>query len=155
MMPTLFVSHGAPTLLTDDCPARDFLRTVGESMPRPSAIVCVSAHWESAEPRVTGVPFPDTIHDFYGFPPRLYDMRYPAPGNLRLAERVAGHLADAGLTVHVDGRRGLDHGAWVPLALMYPAADIPVIQLSVQSRADPEHHLAVGAALAAVRADDA
>lgn len=154
MIPALFVSHGAPTLLSDDCPAREFLQSAADTIPRPRGILCVSAHWDTAEPQVTGVPFPDTIHDFYGFPSHLYDVRYSAPGSLSLAEQVIGLLGEASFSAKMDGRRGLDHGAWVPLALMYPAADIPVVQLSVQSRAGPEHHLALGSALASLRGDD-
>ena len=154
MMPSLFISHGSPTLVLDDVSARDFLRGLGAQLPRPRAIVMVSAHWETAVPMVNAVAQNDTIHDFSGFPDALYRLSYPAPGSAELAERVVDVLAAAGLACHVDASRGLDHGAWVPLMLMYPAHDIPVIQLSVQSRLGPGHHVQMGRALAALRKDN-
>src|SRR5262245_52468490 len=138
-LPTLYVTHGAPTLIIDDCPARDFLAGFGKTLPRPQAILCVSAHWETERAAVSGAPRPETIHDFFGFPPALYQHRYPAPGAPALAGRVAGLLQAAGISCAVDPQRGLDHGAWVPLKLMYPAADIPAFQLAVQSPLGPEH----------------
>lgn len=151
MLPTLFLSHGAPTLVLDHVPARDFLVRLGDSMPRPDAILMVSAHWETEIPAVTAVAVNETIHDFSGFPPPLYDLRYPAPGSAALAGRVVDLLAGAGLPSRSDSRRGLDHGAWVPLLLAYPAHDIPVVQLSVQPRLGPGHHLQLGRALAPLR----
>lgn len=144
----LFVSHGAPLLPLQDTPARHFLAGLGAQLPRPRAILVVSAHWETERPTVNAVAVNETIHDFYGFPAALYAMRYPAPGSAALAERVAGLLTEAGLEPEIDHARGLDHGAWVPLILVYPDADIPVIQLSVQTRLGPEHHLKLGRALA-------
>lgn len=143
----LFVSHGAPTLVIEDCPTRDFLRQLGQDIGRPKGIVCISAHWTTAEPRVTMHPQPSTIHDFYGFPEELYSLSYPAPGDPVLAKRVLSLLHGQGVSAEKDLSRGLDHGAWVPLMLMYPEADIPVIQLSVQPHLGPEHHLAIGKAL--------
>jgi 4,5-DOPA dioxygenase extradiol len=151
MLPAVFVSHGAPTLPFDDSPARDFLRGLGRSLPRPKSILMVSAHWETAEPTLTAAPHPATIHDFRGFPQPLYDLRYDAPGDPDMAARIADDLDRAGFPAVLDGRRGRDHGAWVPLLLMYPDADIPVVQLSIQPRRGPAHHLALGRALAAVR----
>jgi 4,5-DOPA dioxygenase extradiol len=150
-MPSLFLSHGAPTLPLTDTPARAFLKQLAGSLERPNAILVVSAHWETAQPTVNAVDWNETIHDFYGFPRPLYDMRYPAPGAPQLAARVAERLAEAGRACAIDRRRGLDHGAWVPLLLMYPQADIPVLQLSVQPALGPAHHLRVGRALAALR----
>jgi 4,5-DOPA dioxygenase extradiol len=152
-IPSLFLSHGAPTLPLTDTPARDFLGQLGRVLERPRAILVVSAHWETARPAVNAVEWNDTIHDFYGFPRPLYDMRYPAPGAPQLASRVAEALRKAGLGCDIDRERGLDHGAWVPLSLIYPAADIPVLQLSVQPQLGPEHHLRVGRALAPLRDD--
>lgn len=149
MLPALFVSHGAPSLPFDDVPARDFLRGLGQSLGRPRAIVVMSAHWETASPAVNAVAVNDTIHDFGGFPRQLYELRYPAPGDAALAEQVAGLTGSA-----VDAARGLDHGAWVPLMLMYPDADIPVVQLSVQPRRDAAHHMALGRALTGLREDN-
>lgn len=150
-LPALFVSHGPPTLPLEDLPARHFLAGLGDSLPRPTAILSVSAHWETDALMVTTRARQTTIHDFYGFPDTLYAMRYDAPGAPDLAEDVMARLQAAGFTASGDADRGLDHGAWTPLSLIYPAADIPVIQLSIQTAADPAHHLAVGAALAPLR----
>ena len=151
VLPTLFVSHGAPTLVMDPVPTRDFLRTLGQTLPRPKAILCVSAHWDTTAPRLGSGPRPQTMHDFYGFPDELYDLTYPAPGDPGLAERAAKLLLDAQIPAALDEQRGLDHGAWVPLSLMHPLADIPVVQLCIQSHLPPEHHLELGHALAPLR----
>ncbi len=151
--PAIFVSHGAPTLPLEDGPARRFLEGWGATLGRPSAIVVASAHWTTAAPAVSAAPAPETIHDFYGFPEALYRLRYAAPGAPALAREVARRLDAAGLGASVDPERGLDHGAWVPLLLMYPAADIPVVSIAVQPRRDPAHHVALGAALAPLAAE--
>lgn len=148
--PALFVSHGPPTIVTDDSPARHFLAALGAELGRPEAVLAVSAHWESAAPTVSTAPRPATIHDFYGFPPALYEMVYPAPGAPEVAERAAALLEAAGLAAGRDPARGLDHGAWTPLALLYPEADVPVAQLSIQTPRGPGHHHRVGAALRAL-----
>ncbi|MDE2195642.1 MAG: dioxygenase [Gammaproteobacteria bacterium] len=148
-LPTLFVSHGSPMLALDASnPAHGFLKSLGASLPRPEAILVVSAHWETATPRITGAEHPDTIHDFYGFPEPLYELRYPASGNHALAKQAAMLLNPA---ASVDPIRGLDHGAWVPLLLMFPQVDIPVLQLSLQTPLGPAHHLKLGEALAPLR----
>lgn len=152
-MPSLFLSHGAPTLPVTETPARAFLSRLGSELDRPDAILVVSAHWETAAPTLNAVEWNDTIHDFYGFPRPLYDMRYPAPGAPALAARIATLLHDGGLACDIDLQRGLDHGAWVPLSLIYPAADIPVLQLSVQPNLGPAHHLHIGRTLAPLRND--
>ncbi len=144
----LFVSHGSPTLLFDDVPARDFLMALGGSMPPPKAILVASAHWETPAPAVNAVAVNETIHDFSGFPDRLYQQQYPAPGDPALAQRVARLLEAAGLPATIDTARGLDHGAWVPLKLMYPDHAIPVLQVSLQTHLGPAHHLKMGQALA-------
>jgi 4,5-DOPA dioxygenase extradiol len=151
MLPSLFLSHGAPTLPLDDCPARDFLKSLGGSLPRPRAILVISAHWETQAPAVNRVAINDTIHDFSGFPEALYRMRYPVAGSCALAERTGELLNAAGFVSGADDARGLDHGAWVPLMLIYPNADIPVVQLSIQTALGPEHHFKLGRALAALR----
>ena len=153
ILPSLFLSHGAPTLPLTDAPARNFLVELGRSLPRPKAILVISAHWETAQPAVNAVVSNETIHDFYGFPRALYELRYPAPGDPELAGQVAQLLQDRGLDCTIDRSRGLDHGAWVPLLLMYPEADIPVLQLSVQPELGPEHHLAMGRALQGLRGE--
>jgi 4,5-DOPA dioxygenase extradiol len=145
-LPSLFVSHGAPTLPLDDVPARDFLRDLGRRIGRPSAIVVASAHWDTEAPQTNAVAANATIHDFHGFPAPLYQLRYDAAGDARLAGEIAAMTGG-----QVDTARGLDHGAWVPLMLMYPEADIPVIQLSVQSHHDAAHHIALGRTLAGLR----
>jgi len=149
-IPSLFVSHGAPTLYIEPQPTRTFLGELGQTLPRPKAILCLSAHWTTEKPMVSLSPNPSTIHDFYGFPEELYDVRYPAPGDPELAGRVLELLAQANIPAAGDKTRGLDHGAWVPLGLMYPQADVPVVQLSVQPGMPAERHLAVGRALAAL-----
>jgi 4,5-DOPA dioxygenase extradiol len=153
MLPSLFVSHGAPTFPLTDAPARAFLEGLADRLPqRPRAILVVSAHWETAAPSLTAGAVNATIHDFHGFPRELYDIRYPAPGSTWLVDRAAALIEAAGGTAMRDAVRGLDHGAWVPLSLVYPQADIPVVQLSVQTRLGPEHHLRLGRLLAPLRA---
>jgi 4,5-DOPA dioxygenase extradiol len=134
-----------------DSPARHFLAGLGGLIPRPRAILAVSAHWETSQPCVSTTPNNTTIHDFFGFPAELYALHYDAPGAPELAAEVAALLIDAGINCQTDSSRGLDHGAWVPLLLGYPEADIPVMQLSVQTHAGTWHHLALGAALASLR----
>lgn len=153
MLPTLFLSHGAPTLPLMDTPATSFLRGLAGTLERPKAILVASAHWETARPEVNAVAVNDTIHDFHGFPRPLYQLTYPAPGDAALAARVLALLSAAGLPGTSDPARGLDHGAWVPLLLAYPGHDIPVLQLSIQTHLGPEHHVRLGAALAALRAE--
>lgn len=150
-LPALFISHGAPTLVIEDHPARHFLAGLAATLPRPRAILVVSAHWETAVPAVTVSMAPQTVHDFGGFPQELYGLRYPAPGDPALAGRVMELLGQSGLQAVADYRRGLDHGAWVPLMLAWPAADAPVVQLSLQTARGPGHHLALGAALSGLR----
>lgn len=154
MLPTLFISHGSPMMPLRDQPARDFLIGLGGQLPRPKAILVASAHWGSERPEITAVPINTTIHDFFGFPPALYELTYPAPGDAPLAAEIAATLSLQGLETTTDTARGLDHGAWVPLLLMYPAHDIPVMQLSLQAYHGPEHHFGLGKALAALRQQD-
>ncbi|HEY1936009.1 MAG TPA: class III extradiol ring-cleavage dioxygenase [Acetobacteraceae bacterium] len=154
MLPALFLSHGSPMLALQPSPARDFLAQLGQTLERPSAILIASAHWESERPELNAVAVNDTIHDFYGFPPALHAMAYPAPGAPHLAEHAAELLRAARLPAEIDRERGLDHGAWVPLTLMYPAHDIPVVQLSLQSYLGPQHHLLLGEAIAALRQEN-
>ena len=151
MLPTLFLSHGAPDLAVTESPARNFLKKLGAAFPKPKAILVISAHWETAEPTVNAVEVNATIYDFKGFPAELYTLQYPAPGSLALAQGTAELLRQAGFPARIDTRRGLDHGAWVPLIVAYPAADLPVVQLSVQTHLGPAHHLALGRALMPLR----
>lgn len=151
-LPTIFVSHGSPMLALQDSPARRFLQGLGQSLPRPKAIVVVSAHWETAgAPAVSLAGQPETIHDFGGFPQALFDLRYPAPGAPEVAEHAASLFEAAGIPVGRSARRGLDHGAWVPLSLMYPDADVPVTQISLVRGASPAMHEQLGQTLAQLR----
>jgi 4,5-DOPA dioxygenase extradiol len=151
VFPAVFVSHGAPTLALEQHSTVEFLKRLGGELGRPESILCVSAHWNTEVPAVSGVERPETIHDFGGFSDELYQMRYPAPGAPHLAGRVRELLGEAGLACTVSPTRGLDHGAWVPLKLIYPEANVPVTQLSVQPLLGPEHHFQMGRALAPLR----
>jgi 4,5-DOPA dioxygenase extradiol len=122
-------------------------KALAKRLPRPRAILIASAHWETNLPMLTGSDKPETVHDFYNFPEPLYRLRYPAPGAPELAKRAQSLLKDAGFTAAIDGCRGLDHGAWSPLLYMYPDADIPVVQISVQPELGPRHHVALGTSL--------
>ncbi|XP_073270325.1 4,5-DOPA dioxygenase extradiol-like [Primulina huaijiensis] len=155
-METFYISHGSPTLSIDDSlPARGFLKSFQKKVfpVKPKAILIISGHWETADPAVNAVEGPsETIYDFYNFPKKMYQLKYPAPGAPKLASRVKELLSASGFKrVHVDKKRGLDHGAWVPLMLMYPEADIPVCQLSVQTEKDASHHFNMGKALAPLK----
>ena len=158
MQPAVFVSHGAPTLPLEPSPARDFLTRLGQDLARrhgrPDAILCVSAHWETARPAASVAVRPETIHDFYGFPEALYRMSYPAPGAPAAAKRAAELIEAAGAPCALDPGQGLDHGAWVPLKLMWPAANIPVAQLAIQHALGPAHHFTLGRAIAGLRAEN-
>ncbi len=132
-MPSLFVSHGAPTLALADSATGRFLDALGASLSRPLAIVVASAHFEARSIRVSTAAEPGTIHDFGGFPAPLYQLRYPAPGDPALANRIVARLNEAGLAASADPQRGLDHGMWVPLLRMFPRAEVPVVGISVDS----------------------
>jgi len=151
VLPAVFVSHGAPTLALEQNKTVEFLKRLGGELGSPKAILCVSAHWNTEVPAVSCAEKPETIHDFGGFSEELYRMRYPAPGAPKLAGRVRELLGEAGIPCTVSPARGLDHGAWVPLQLIYPDADVPVTQLSVQPLLGTGHHLRLGRALAPLR----
>jgi 4,5-DOPA dioxygenase extradiol len=126
---------------------------LGQTLPRPRAILMVSAHWETSVPMLSGNPKPETIHDFGGFPPELYRLAYPARGSPEVATRCVALLKAAGIAAGVDGCRGLDHGAWVPMRWMYPDADIPIVQLAVQPLSGTTHHVQLGRALSPLPAE--
>jgi len=152
-LPTLFLSHGSPMHAVEPGAAGRAWEALGITLPRPRAVLMVSAHWETTVPMLTGNPKPQTIHDFGGFPKELYTITYAAPGAPALATEAVALLKAAGITAGVDGCRGLDHGAWVPLRWMYPQHDVPVIQLSVQPELGTARHIALGRALAPLAAD--
>ena len=147
-LPTVFLSHGSPMHAIAPGAVREAWQSLAADLPRPKALLMVSAHWETHLPMLTGHARPETIHDFYGFPRPLYQVQYPAPGAPEVAERALALLKQAGFTAAIDGCRGLDHGAWSPLLHMYPDASIPTLQVSVQTELGPRHHLQLGAALA-------
>jgi 4,5-DOPA dioxygenase extradiol len=152
VLPSIFVSHGAPTLAIEQNETVEFLRRLGAELGgRPHAILCVSAHWTTQVPTASGARQPETIHDFGGFPAAMYQLHYPAPGAPHVAARAVELLKEAGIESQISPRRGLDHGAWVPLLLIYPEADIPLTQLSVQPHSGPAAHFRVGRALAPLR----
>lgn len=144
----LFVPHGAPTFALRPGAAGAAMSTLARSLALPRAIIIVSAHWDTAEPTVGFADRPDTVHDFWGFPEALYAIRYPATGCREAAEEVVTALKHAGLPANRDEARGLDHGAWIPLRLMFPDAEVPVIPLSLQSRGGPQAAYQLGQALA-------
>ena len=146
-LPAVFISHGSPMHALEAGASGRAWAELGRRLPRPRALLIASAHWEAGQPILSGVEHPDTIHDFYGFPQPLYEIRYPAPGAPELARRALQLLAAAGLEASIDPQRGLDHGAWAPLLYAYPDASVPVVQVSVQTALGPRHHLALGAAL--------
>ncbi len=162
LQPTLFIPHGAgPCFFMEWNPPHTwdrtaaFLRGIEATLPhRPRAILMISAHWLQPVFTVTSGLQPDLIFDYHGFPPHTYELRYSAPGSPALAQRVAELLDAAGIDSAQDAHRGFDHGMFIPLLLMFPAADIPVVQLSLRDNLDPRTHIDVGRALAPLRAEE-
>lgn len=150
-MPALFVAHGSPLNAIEDNAFSRAWSDLGERIPAPRAIVCVSAHWETRDVYVSAARAPGTIHDFYGFPRALYEVQYPAPGAPELASRIVRLVQ--GAQVRLDHNRGLDHGSWSVLRLMYPRADVPVIQLSLDSGQPPAFHYQLARELAPLRTE--
>ncbi|MBP6596906.1 MAG: 4,5-DOPA dioxygenase extradiol [Arenimonas sp.] len=148
-MPAVFLGHGSPMNAIEDNAWRRSWQALGQRLPRPKAILCISAHWETQGVYVGSAEKPETIHDFHGFPRALFNVRYPAPGSPALAHRVAELIAQP--RVHLDSHRGLDHGAWGVLQPMYPDADIPVVQLSLSSLQPGAWHFDLARQLAPLR----
>lgn len=154
MFPSLYISHGSPMLALEPGASGPALARLAAQIPKPRAIVIVSAHWESHELLVSANPKPETWHDFGGFPRALFEVQYPAPGDPRLAAEVVELLNAADLPARIDTQRPFDHGVWVPLKLMYPQADIPIVQVSLPTRGGPALQTRVGHALASLRGQD-
>jgi len=148
-MPAVFFGHGSPMNTLERNAYTDTWRRLGESIPKPKAILCVSAHWYTEGTAVTAMEKPKTIHDFYGFPQALFDVQYPAPGDRQLASRVRELLAPT--TVGMDQSWGLDHGTWSVLKHAYPEANIPVVQLSIDGTQPYGFHYETGKRLAPLR----
>ncbi len=148
-MPAVFLGHGSPMNAIEDNAWRRSWQALGQRLPRPKAILCISAHWETQGVYVSSAEKPETIHDFHGFPRALFNVRYPAPGSPALAHRVAELISQP--RVHLDSHRGLDHGAWGVLQPMYPEADIPVVQLSLSSLQPGAWHFDLAQQLAPLR----
>ncbi|MEM6052308.1 4,5-DOPA dioxygenase extradiol [Erwinia sp. P7711] len=148
-MPALFLGHGSPMNVLEENVYTEAWRELGKTLPRPKAIIAVSAHWYTRGTAVTAMEKPRTIHDFGNFPQALFDTHYPAPGSPDLANAVAEALAPC--EVHLDREWGFDHGAWGVLIKMYPEADIPVVQLSIDGTKPPAYHFELGRKLAALR----
>ena len=148
-MPALFIGHGSPMKAIEQDAFSETLNLLGKNYPRPKAIVCISAHWLTAGTWVTHMPKPKTIHDFYGFPQELFNVQYNAPGEPQIAESIKATLKKPLVQLNEDW--GLDHGTWSVLKHMYPAADIPVIQLSIDMSEPPEYHFEMGKKLEFLR----
>lgn len=153
VMPAIFLGHGNPMNAIEDNRYHANWQRLGKALPRPRAIVCISAHWETRGVYMTGAAHPETIHDFYGFPADLFAVQYPAPGDPSLAASVVGLLKDIEPRAHRDAGRGFDHGMWSVLRVMYPEADIPTIQLSLDVTRSGSEHYEVGRQLASLRED--
>jgi len=154
MIPSFFIAHGAPSLALDNNDYTAFLNNLAADTPNPRAIVLFSAHWESREQQVSASPQYETIYDFSGFQPELYQIQYPASGDPAIATEIQALLQQNKIPASIDTDRGLDHGAWVVLHLMYPAADIPVIVLSVNRHLSNAEQYQIGKALSALREKD-
>jgi 4,5-DOPA dioxygenase extradiol len=151
LMPALFVGHGNPMNAIEETVYAAAWRGVAADIPRPKAILCISAHWETEGTFATAMPEPKTIHDFYGFPDALYQVEYPASGSPELAERVRQLVTSTAVRLDDAYTWGLDHGAWSVLRRMYPQADIPVVQLSLDRTRHPRYHYDLGAELLELR----
>lgn len=153
MQPVLFLSHGSPDLLLQQTPLRTFLEELGTRIKTnpPKAILVFSAHFEAKNWTIVSGKNPETLHDFYGFPDELYDMTYPAPGDPHLAEEIQKRLTENGISSILDEHRPWDHGVWSPLKLLFPEANIPIVQISLKKNFSEDEHFALGKALQDLR----
>ncbi|MCX5779874.1 MAG: class III extradiol ring-cleavage dioxygenase [Firmicutes bacterium] len=154
MLPSIFVGHGAPTIIWDENPFTDFLKRYGQTMIRPKGIIIFSAHWEAPMQSIGCAPQFEMIYDFYGFPQELYRVKYPAYGDASLAQKVLDLLAGQQIVGRLDPYRGIDHGAWTMLQLLYPQWDIPVVTMSVNPNLHPSEHYRIGASLGPLKEQD-
>lgn len=150
-LPAVFISHGAPTLAIEQSSTTSALARIGQNLPKPRAILIMSAHWQSSKLEISSNPQPKTWHDFSGFSPELYELQYPAAGHPTLAESLAQQLTARGITCSVNPVRASDHGVWAPLRHLYPEADIPIVQLSLPRHYDSVACYQLGAQLARLR----
>lgn len=150
-LPALFISHGAPTLAIEQSATTSALARIGQNLPKPRAIVIMSAHWLSAKLEISSNPQPKTWHDFSGFDPELYDLQYPASGHALLAESLTQQLNARGIACSVNPLRVCDHGVWAPLRHLYPEADVPIVQISLPQYYDSHACYQLGAQLAHLR----
>jgi 4,5-DOPA dioxygenase extradiol len=154
MLPSLFIAHGAPTIIVEDNDYTNFLKNYSKNIKRPKGIIIFSAHWESPIQLIGGSESYEMIYDFYGFPKELYNIVYPAASDMKIAQEVQKVLNDNNIPGKIDSGRGIDHGAWTILKLMYPEADIPVITMSVNTKLKPEEQYAIGKCLSKFKAED-
>lgn len=152
-MPSLFISHGAPTFAVEPGQAGPLLRELGGKLPAPRAVLVLSPHWVTPHVRVTTTAAPETIHDFGGFPAELYRIQYPAPGSPEVAARALALLNEGGWNASAEPQRGLDHGAWVPVRHLFPNANVPVLQVSMPRDLDPAGAVRLGRTLAPLAAE--
>jgi 4,5-DOPA dioxygenase extradiol len=154
MLPSFFLAHGTPALVLENNEYTRFLRMLALQLPLPKAVVIFSSHWESHRQLISAAVQYETIHDFFGFPEQLYQITYPAKGDITLAYYIQSLLSEEGIGSELNDTRGLDHGSWSLLTLMYPSADVPVIAMSVQPNLTPEEQYRIGKALAPLRNDN-
>ncbi|MDX1812904.1 MAG: class III extradiol ring-cleavage dioxygenase, partial [Gammaproteobacteria bacterium] len=154
----LFIPHGGGPLPLLGEPGHknmiNFLTSLAATLPRPDAIIVISAHWEESQPTITSAASPALIYDYYGFPEESYQIQYPAPGEPELAKKMATLLSEHGFQPKLDAERGFDHGMFVPLKLMFPEANIPCVQLSLLNTMDAQQHIKLGEALSTLREEN-